>query len=195
MLCDPEILKTLPREELINGYAEVVKQAAIADSGFFTFLEENTAGALALLPEVVERVVHDCLRIKTTVVSRDEKEAGERRKLNFGHTIGHALEKVHRLRHGEAVSVGMAAAVRLSLAKGLLSGGDVARLEALLVRFGLPVRMAVDTEAVVDALRKDKKREGEAIHFVLLDGIGSATIVPIAIDEIEGVLNDLCESR
>lgn len=195
VLCDPRLLLTLSREQLINGYAEVVKQAAIGDPHLFAFLEENWEEALTLEPEIMERVVHDSLRIKTALVSEDEKEAGERRKLNFGHTIGHGLEKVYHLRHGEAVSIGMAAAARLSMARGLLSAADIGRLEALLVRLGLPVRMAIDTVSVIDALRKDKKREGELVHFVLLQEIGRAVVVPIGIEEIEGVLNDLCESR
>jgi 3-dehydroquinate synthase len=195
VLCDPALLQTLPAEEIANGYAEVVKAAAIGDGGLFAFLEENRAGALSLSPRIVERVVYDSLRIKTAIVSRDEKEAGERRVLNFGHTIGHGLEKVYRLRHGEAISIGMAAAARLSAARGLITGSEVARLETLLSGFGLPVRIAIDTAMVVDALQKDKKREGGSIHFVLLDGIGRAVIAPIEIGEIEGVLNDLCESR
>lgn len=195
VLCDEELLATLPKEELVNGYAEVVKQAAIGDKDLLAFLEENVDAALALETGVVERIVHDSLRVKTSVVSRDEKEAGERRKLNFGHTVGHGLEKVHRLRHGEAVSIGMAAAARLSVARGLISKEEAERLESLLRRFGLPVRMDVDIDLVVDAVRRDKKREGDSLHFVLLDGIGSARIVELPIREIEEVLIDLCESR
>jgi 3-dehydroquinate synthase len=195
VLCDGELLSTLPKEEVINGFAEVVKQAAIGDPNLFALLEGNVDAALALAPSVIERVVHDSLRVKIAVVSRDEKETGERRKLNLGHTIGHGLEKVHHLRHGEAVSVGMVAAARLSVRQGLLSNGDAVRLENLLVRFGLPVRMTIDIARVIDAVQKDKKRAADIIHFVLLDGIGSARIVPIPITEIEGVLDDLCESR
>ena len=194
VLCDFDLLQTLPRVELINGIAEVVKQAAIGDPQLFAFLEENRVSVLSLSPEVIERVVHDSLRIKAAVVSRDEKEGGERRKLNFGHTIGHALEKVHHLKHGEAVSVGMAAAARLSVAKGLLSGSDADRLEALLANFALPARTVVDPTSVIDALRKDKKREDEVIHFVLLDDIGSARIVPLELGEIEEVINGMRES-
>jgi 3-dehydroquinate synthase len=197
VLCDTDLLTTLPREELINGFAEVVKQAAIADPALFAFLEANVAGALALDGWVIEWVVHRCLEIKTAIVSRDEKEAGERRKLNFGHTLGHALEKVHHLRHGEAVSSGMVAAARLSAARGLLSDDGVERLEALLRCFGLPVRVPVpcDTAAVFEALKKDKKREGDRIHFVLLDAIGRARVEALTLAEIEGVTDDLCESR
>jgi 3-dehydroquinate synthase len=195
VLCDFDLLRTLPAPELINGLAEVVKQAVISDPLFFAFLEENWKGALSLSPEVIERIVYDSLRIKTAIVSRDEKESGERRKLNFGHTIGHALEKVHHFKHGEAVSMGMVAAARLSASKGLLSGSDVERLETLLINLGLPVRTVIDSAAVIDALKKDKKRVDNVIHFVLLDAIGSATIAPLGIREIEEVIDDLRQPR
>jgi 3-dehydroquinate synthase len=133
--------------------------------------------------------------VKTAIVSQDELERGQRRKLNFGHTLGHAVEKVHGLRHGEAVSIGMTAAARLSVKKGLLALDEAARLEALLRAFGLPVSIDLDRDLVCDALKKDKKRAGDAILFVLLDNIGSARVVPIGIDEIEGVIDDLRQPR
>jgi 3-dehydroquinate synthase len=191
VVCDFDLLRTLPLPELINGLAEAVKQAAVGDPRFFSYLEDNWESALSLSPEAIERIVHDSLRIKTAIVSRDEKESGERRKLNFGHTIGHALEKVYHLRHGEAISVGMVAAAKVSASKGLLSASDVGRLETLLINLGLPVQMTVDSAKVIDALRKDKKREDNSIHYVLLDAIGSATIMPLGLSEIEEVIDDL----
>jgi 3-dehydroquinate synthase len=191
VLCDFDLLNTLPEGELNNGFAEVVKQAAIGDAKLFSFLETAWHEALSLDPPVIERIVCDCLKIKTGIVSRDEREKGERRKLNFGHTLGHAIEKAHHLRHGEAISVGMVAAARLSAARRFLSEADVGRLEALLANFGLPVRTPADADLVRDALRKDKKREDEAIHFVLLDGIGNARVVPIGVDELDKVIDDL----
>jgi 3-dehydroquinate synthase len=195
VVCDFDLLRTLPVQELINGLAEVVKGAAVGDPRLFAYLEENWRRALSLSPEVIEHIVYESLRIKTAIVLRDERESGERRKLNFGHTIGHALEKVHHLRHGEAVSVGMVAAARLSATKGLLSERDVDRLEALLIRLGLPVRTSVDPAEIVDALKKDKKRENTVVHFVLLDAIGSAKIVPLGMGEIEEVIDDLRQPR
>ncbi len=193
VLCDPGFLRTLPLSELTNGFAEVVKQAAIGNHDFFAFLEDNWEAALALSPPVIEQVVYESLVVKTAVVARDEREAGERKILNFGHTIGHALEKVHRLKHGEAVSIGMAAAARLSVARNLLSESDAARLEGLLLHLGLPVRMSIDAASAIDALRKDKKREDDIIHFVLLDAIGSARILPMNIGEIEEVIDGMRE--
>ena len=195
VLCDPHLLKTLPQEEVRNGFAEVIKQAAIGDSALFSFLETDPEKALSLDPAAVDRVVYDCLKVKAAIVEQDEKEAGERRKLNFGHTLGHAVEKVHGLRHGEAVSIGMAAAARLSVERGLLSRREEARLEGLLQAFGLPIAMDLDRELVADAVKKDKKRAEDAILFVLLDDIGSARVAAVGIDEIEGVIDDMRQSR
>jgi 3-dehydroquinate synthase len=142
-----------------------------------------------------EYIVHDALRVKGDIVSRDEKEKGERRKLNFGHTLGHAIEKVYGLRHGEAVSIGMVIAARLSVESGLLSESDLKRIQGVLEVFGLPTAMSIDSNSIVDALRKDKKREESFIHFVLLNGIGSATLVPLEIHEIGKVIDDLCKPR
>lgn len=195
VLCDLDLLRSLPAVELRNGTAEVVKTAAIGDGDLFAFLEENWERVLRLEHGSVERVVHDSLKVKAGIVSRDERETGERRKLNFGHTLGHAVEKVYCLRHGEAVSIGMVAAARLSAARGLLSSADVGRLEGLLGKLGLPVRIDMDPALIADALRKDKKRQAGVIHFVLLDGIGKAHVEPIGIGELKGVVHDLCQSR
>ena len=193
VICDPEVLGTLPGHEVRNGFAEVIKQAAIGDSALFSFLETDWERALALEPDAIDRVVYGCLKVKTAIVERDERETGERRKLNFGHTLGHAVEKVHRLKHGEAISIGMVAAARLSVKKALLAPEDAARLEVLLKAFGLPVALDVNKELIRDALEKDKKRTDGSILFVLLEGIGKARVVPIKIDEIEEVIDDLRE--
>jgi 3-dehydroquinate synthase len=191
VLCDFSVLRTLPAPELKNGFAEAIKTAAVGDAQLFSFLEATWKGALSLEPDLIERIVYDCLALKSRIVALDETEKGERRKLNFGHTVGHALEKVNRLRHGEAVSLGMVAAARLSARRGLLSRNDAGRIEALLSKFELPVRTHMDANLVRDALRRDKKRENEEIHFVLLDGIGNARVMPIGIHELDEVLNDL----
>ena len=118
-----------------------------------------------------------------------------RRKLNFGHTIGHAIEKVHGLSHGRAVSLGMVAASRLSCAMGLIAKKDVERIETLLAALGLPVAYELETGPVLDALGKDKKREGETIHFVLLEGIGKARTMPVTAGALAGVIDDLRQPR
>ncbi len=191
VLCDPGLLATLSPEEVRNGFAEVIKQAAIGDNALFSFLETGREEALSLDPAAIDRIVYDCLNVKTAIVSRDELETGERRKLNFGHTLGHAVEKVHGLKHGEAVSIGMVAAARLSVKMGLLTTDAAGRLEALLKAFGLPVATDLDRGLVYDALKKDKKRVREEILFVLLDSMGSARVAPVGIEDIEGVIDGL----
>jgi 3-dehydroquinate synthase len=185
VICDPEMLKTLPPEELLNGCAEIIKHGLIADKGLFEYLEKNYQGIFKLESDVIERVVYESVVIKSNVVNRDEKEKGERRILNFGHTLGHAVEKVTGISHGRAISIGMAAAAGLSENRGLLSHDDKERIISLLKNMGLPFDLKGDKEKILDAMKRDKKREGESIHFVLLEGIGKAVIEGITIRELE----------
>jgi 3-dehydroquinate synthase len=187
VICDPAFLETLPEAEVVNGMAEIVKHGLIADAGMFAFLEDHASAALRLEPAVVERLVAESVVIKAGVVGRDEVEAGERRKLNFGHTVGHALEKTGVFSHGEAVSIGMAFASRVSVRRGLLPEEAHRRILALLSRLKLPVRASVDPLRLVEALRRDKKRRANRIHFVLLEDIGRAVVQEIRMDELEGM--------
>jgi len=191
VLCDPGVLTTLSDGDRGCGLAEIVKHGAIADAGLFSFLESNIDAVLALEPAAVHRMVYDSVVIKSTIVNRDEKETGERRKLNFGHTFGHAVEKVRKIPHGEAVSMGMMVAAALSVRKGYLAEADAARLKTLLERLGLPTHLDVDRETALDALKRDKKREGDAIHFVLLKGIGEAAVERIGLDELAAAVAEL----
>jgi|APFre7841882724_1041349.scaffolds.fasta_scaffold51302_2 3-dehydroquinate synthase len=193
VLCDLHLLDTLPESEVANGMAEIVKHALIADAGLFAFLEARAAEALALDPATIEKLIGDSVAIKAGVVARDEREAGERRKLNFGHTFGHALERVAGLSHGEAVSVGMAIAARLSVEMGRLPAAACERMLGLLRRLRLPVTAAADAGRVMDALRKDKKRKADRIHFVLLDDIGRAAVEEIEIRELERQAAEIAE--
>ena len=192
VICDMSLLKTLPEKELSCGFAEIIKHAAIADRGMFSYLEEHYGEALKLDFEVMEKLVYDSLVIKSSIVSRDEREKGERRKLNFGHTFGHAIEMTTGFPHGEAVSVGMVLASELSMKRGCLPVEDAGRIEGLLQKVRLPTRLRGDGGEVLDALRKDKKRKGDSIHFVLLHGLGNAVVEEISIKELEAVVNDLC---
>ena len=189
VLCDPAVLNTLPERELACGFAEVVKHAAIADLAYFDFLEQESRRAFLLEPRVMERVVYDSVAIKAAVVSRDEKERGERRKLNFGHTFGHAVEKLTGMAHGEAVSVGMMLAARISERRGLLPAADVARLERLLLAFHLPVAVELEKNGIMDAVSRDKKRAGEAIRFVLLEALGRAVVRALPMHELADMLD------
>lgn len=180
VLCDPAMLETLPRKECNSGFAEIIKHAAIADKDMFVYLEENRDRALGLEAPVINQLVSESVRIKAGIVNRDETEQGERRKLNFGHTFGHAIEKTTGISHGEAVSIGMTLAARLSVARGVLPESVSNRLENLLKQYGLPRSIAIDRQRVLDALLKDKKRAGDDILFVLLDAIGKASVSPVS---------------
>ena len=193
VICDTELLKSLHKDELANGFAEIVKHGAMADAAYFRYIEENAEAALALDKAVTDRLVLRSVEIKAAVVSADEREAGERRKLNFGHTIGHAFEKVLGISHGRAVSAGMAAAARMSVSRGLLSRADEERLTSLLFRLGLPVSLSADKNALFDAVTKDKKREGGSIKFVLLKGLGQAVVEDIPLSGLKSVLAQMEE--
>ena len=189
VLCDLDLLHSLPEEQLQCGFAEIVKHAAIADAGMFEALEKDAEKALALDPQVIERLVYDSLIIKSTIVNRDEKETDERRKLNFGHTFGHAIEKVTGVPHGQAVSAGMVLAAGLSHQRGLITASEKDRLCALLEQLSLPTQMSFDQDAVLEALGKDKKREGDGVHFVLLDGLGRSVVRDIPLAELRDHLS------
>jgi 3-dehydroquinate synthase len=190
VVCDPMVLKTLPERELCSGFAEIVKHAAISDTDYFSYLETNAGKALALDMTVLERIIYDSVAIKAGVVNRDETEKGERRKLNFGHTFGHAVEITAGLPHGEAVSIGIVVAARLSETRGMLAKDDVDRITNLLSRFHLPTHVQGDCGKLIDAMARDKKREGNMIHFVLLSAIGRAVVEKIGLSELEAVLDN-----
>jgi 3-dehydroquinate synthase len=132
----------------------------------------------------LRNLVYRSMEIKAGVVTRDEREHGERRKLNFGHTFGHAIEKLTGIAHGEAVGIGMVLAAILSVEQGLLTQIESSRLERIIHSYGLPIRPPIDFSSMLGAMRKDKKREAEKIHFVFLDALGSACVKEIEIEEL-----------
>jgi 3-dehydroquinate synthase len=179
VIADIDTLKTLPAVELSNGLAEVIKSAAIRDRDLFIFLEKNIDKAIKLQPEVLQNIVLRTAGIKAEIVAADEREAGPREVLNFGHTFGHAVESVSGfgLKHGQAVAVGMMAAARISRRLGILDASEATRLEKLIEAAGLPTRMPdLDRSKVLQAMMHDKKVRSDRVRFVLLNGIGKAFI-------------------
>jgi len=171
-------LDTLPEREVRSGMAEVIKYGAALDAGLFDFIEANVERLSALDKDALMHVVPECCRLKAEVVRRDEYDKRSVRIcLNFGHTIGHAIENAcdYRLTHGECVAIGMTAAARLSASMGLLGQRDVERLAALLERAGLPTdcrKLSLDPSRVLGAMRHDKKFVRGSNRFVLLTAIG-----------------------
>jgi shikimate kinase / 3-dehydroquinate synthase len=184
VLCDPATLETLPAEELAAGYVEVVKTALIAGGQLWARVR---AGG-----EVDARVIEGCLRTKLAVVAEDERDSGRRQVLNLGHTIGHAIETAtayRRYRHGEAVGLGLLAALTLS---GRAELRD--EVAALLAAQGLPTALdpAIDRAAVAAAVGRDKKRRGGRVGFVLLEEPGTLqTGCRVADDDLAGALEEL----
>ena len=192
VICDMNLLKTLPEREVSCGFGEIAKHAFIGSADMCDYIEKNFKRALDLDEEVISKLVYDSVVIKSSIVSQDEKEKGERKKLNFGHTFGHAIEKTtNALLHGEAISVGMVVASKLSSKRGLLSTQDVKRIEKLLLKLELPITLHTDREKMVDAIKKDKKKIGDDIDFVLLGGIGNAVLEKISIKDLEDAVFDL----
>lgn len=196
VICDPHMLKTLPEKEVFNGFAEVIKHGTIGDPELLEILEEQSDRALALDPKLMTRIIHDSIRVKADIVQQDEREVGRRKSLNFGHTLAHAIEKIYNLSHGEAVSIGMVFALRLSLKKGILKSESVLdRLIQLLRCFHLPISLEKNPLPVFEAMAKDKKKSGEVIDFVLLKDIGLPYLQKIPISLLEEESLDLRQSK
>lgn len=181
VLTDTATLLTLPEREYRSGMAEVIKHGVVLDAAYFDDVERSAAALGAREPAVLERIVAGSCRLKVSVVERDEQEAGLRHVLNYGHTIGHAIEAVtgyQRFAHGEAVSLGIAAEAGIAERIGLAKPGVRARQIRLLEAFGLPVRDVGEAPArVVEALSRDKKAREGRVPFVLAPEIGAFRLV------------------
>lgn len=188
VICDISMLDTLPGAEISNGLAEIVKHGLISDPDLFFFLETHARNARDLDPDIILRLVADSVRIKSAVVQADEKETGERRTLNFGHTLGHAMEKISPDGHGRAVSRGMAAAMIFSQGKTGLSAHVTRRVTNLLNHLDLPTDLDFSASDIIDAVFRDKKKENEALHFVFLEDIGQARVEKISMVELNGFI-------
>jgi 3-dehydroquinate synthase len=182
LLYDVGLLKTLPDNEWRNGFAEVIKHAAILDATLFKELEKRQVSFFQKNKPALQKLVQRNALLKTKVVKEDEFEKSKRRLLNFGHTLGHAVEKQYGLMHGEAVAVGMAFAGKLSA--DMLQFKSADRLLKLIDQYNLPVTTGYNKQKVFDVLISDKKREGEQMNFILLERIGKAVIKKISLQEI-----------
>jgi 3-dehydroquinate synthase len=181
VLIDPGVLETLPRREFRAGLYEVVKYGMIASRPLFDTIDARLPALFARDPAALIPVIAESCRIKAAVVGEDERESGQRRTLNYGHTIGHALEAVtryRRFRHGEAVAYGMLGAAEIAVARGVMPAADRDALGALIVKMGpLPAVTDIDVGQVIDAVARDKKVVAGTLHFVLPEAIGKTRFV------------------
>jgi 3-dehydroquinate synthase len=189
VLIDTNVLRSLPRRELVAGLAEVIKYGIIEDPALFSTLEQGIDKVMVLNQEMLTRIVATSCAIKARVVEADEREDDYRAVLNFGHTIGHALEAATGYRqflHGEAVGVGLVKATALSVRQGFCDGATLNRVTALVHRAGLPVDMppAVSPQSLIQAMEIDKKVAGGKIKFIMCEGIGRTRFHWLAPEEI-----------
>ena len=189
VIVDPDVLDTLPPDFLTDGAGEVIKTACIKDEALFERLETGRA----LDRDQLEETVWRCIDIKRGVVERDERETGERKLLNFGHTLAHALERYyhyHTLTHGRAVALGMLRITRAAEQQGLTAAGTAARLEKVLGRYGLPTDDPAPNARLLEGMAMDKKRAGSQLDLVLLHVIGDAFVHRVPLQTLDRFFGD-----
>ncbi|HKK42272.1 MAG TPA: 3-dehydroquinate synthase, partial [Bacteroidales bacterium] len=186
VICDQSMLLTLPEEEYLSGLSELIKTAIIGDKELFGIIESGhdliMKRDIGLLTDLVTRSV----KFKASVVMEDEREAGLRRILNFGHTFGHAIEMQTSFRHGYAVASGMELAAWFSLIKGFINEYEKERITGMLEAFELLNNYNIDAGTIEHLISQDKKKTGKDIHFVFVSGIGKAVVEKVPVDELVG---------
>ena len=198
VLMDLNVLKTLPKEELLAGMAEVIKYGVIADAELFDYLGRNREKILGLDRDTLIHIIQRSCEIKAEVVGKDEREGGLRAILNFGHTVGHAVETLenYKVRHGHAVAIGMVMASRLGHRTGLCDASVPQQVEKLVRDYGLPADLSGLSrkhafQAFLDTIQIDKKAEGGKVKFILPKKIGEVVITK---EWEEPVLRDVLKS-
>ncbi|MBI5226519.1 3-dehydroquinate synthase [Candidatus Micrarchaeota archaeon] len=192
---DIDALQSLPPMQISNGLAEVIKYGLIRDSDFLRYLEKNMDAVQAKDPGALLHVVQQSVQHKGTVVAQDEREAGSRMTLNYGHTLGHGIETVCGLPHGFAIAIGMHAAGILAVEKGLLEKQDLERQNDLIQAAGLALvaKTKADAEGIMEKVRNDKKRTAGKLRMVLLDKIGNCRIVEVTEKDAQFALEQVLE--
>ncbi len=183
VICDPKMLSTLPDREFRAGLAEVIKAAVIGDVELFELFEKHSFEEFRADDRLLYRAICGAIGVKAEIVERDEHEAGERRKLNLGHTIGHAIEKCsHDFLHGEAVAIGMAYVAQMAAEEGELPSVEATRIREVVERYGLPVELPVELRRLRQAILRDKKRAGNEIAVVMPAAIGQCVVRQIPVE-------------
>ena len=189
ILHDMVFLNSLPPQEWENGFAEIIKHACIKDAVMFAELEKNSLKTYQGRQKSICEIIRKNALIKTRVVQKDEFEKGERRLLNFGHTLGHALETQYELLHGQAISIGMTYACHISAQ--LAGFKQTEKVIAVLEKYNLPTYASFDKQKVFDVLKMDKKRERKEMNYVLLERIGKGVVKSISLKRLEKIIQDL----
>lgn len=188
VICDVSLLHTLSRREFRTGLAEIIKAGIIADRELFEQLEACDFSTLSQDKEQLSHIVYRAIKVKADIVERDERESGDRRLLNLGHTMAHAIEKCSsQMNHGEAVAVGLDMIAKVAAKRNLLSAEDAERIEQLLIRAGFCLEPPTEVRQLLKAINKDKKSEGENIHIVLPTAIGSCIVEQMPLTEFKAM--------
>jgi 3-dehydroquinate synthase len=185
IIFDRTMLYTLPQKEWINGFAEIIKYGAVLDQRLFQLLQQHTLEEFQDKHYLTAKLLYICTHIKTLIVEQDEKDNGQRRLLNFGHTAGHAIEKLENIPHGFAIAKGMVAALKISEEINNFSSDEKDTVIALLEKFNLPITIDGNKEEIFNIMQMDKKRESDTINYVLLNKIGEGKVVPINIVQLK----------
>ncbi len=193
LLYDYTFLKTLPKEEWINGFAEIIKHACIKDAAMFNLLNEHKPSDFQKDKKLLNKLIQRNALLKSKVVQFDEFEEGDRKLLNYGHTLGHAIENSYKLPHGHAVAIGMVAAAYLSAS--LLKFKDAGKIATLIVKYGLPAFFKFDVDKALQMMRSDKKRVSNEIYYVLLERVGKGVVKPLTMDEIKPTIQHLALNK
>jgi 3-dehydroquinate synthase len=189
LLYDYSFLRSLPEDQWISGFAEIIKHSCIKDAPLFRELEKNKLAFYRKNKAALGALIRKNAVIKSTVVENDEFEKGERRLLNFGHTLGHAIENMYKLSHGQAISIGMVAACKISAQ--LTGFKDTERVSKVLHQYGLPVDFKYNRTKAFDILKMDKKREKAAMNYVLLDKVGKGVVHTIPMTQLETIISQI----
>lgn len=185
VLCDVTLLKSLSEKEIKNGLIEIVKHAIINDANEFSFIENNLEKILSIDIPTLKQLITRSIKIKATIVTQDEREKDERKKLNLGHTVGHAIESIAGLPHGYAVAIGLVITVKISHLSGFCSHKTVSKITNLITTLQLSTKTDIKTNRLIEVIQKDKKKRMNTVDFIAIKSIGNVVINPISFLELE----------
>ena len=189
VICDVDLLRTLSPREFRTGLAEIIKAAVIADAELFEMLEQADFSTLQRDSDTLREMVYRAIKVKADIVERDERESGDRRLLNLGHTLAHAIEKSSsKFNHGEAVAVGLAMIAEVAANRDMLAVADKERIVALLERAGFALEPPVEVRTLLKAVKRDKKAEGDSIHVVFPLGVGNCCVEKMPLEEFKALV-------
>ncbi len=188
LLFDTQFLQTLPDAEWSNGFAEIIKYACLFDTELFETVSKHNIHHYKNNSNELQEIINTCVQWKNKTVLDDEQESGKRKLLNFGHTVGHAIEAQHKLPHGQAISLGMLVATLLSIEQSELNNSTYEQLSKTLKQYDLPTKLKVEVVLIMEILKMDKKRSDEGVDFILINSIGNSLIKTLPFTSIEKAL-------